>query len=312
MSNALELYWPEKYRPETLDDCLIDGTFRNRLGRSIADRNVPHMLLSGPPGISKTTVARCIANDMGAECLFISGSLEGRNIDTVRTTIIDFAMATSMTGAPKIVLIDEADRLNRESVQPALRTLMEDTSDTVRFILTCNEPNRIVDAIKSRCYQIDMSSVTSSKPVKLACIKRVFSILDTEGVNYDKKSIIAFVDQTFPDIRQIITRLQQAASQSEREIGPEILVRSGDTAALVGLVSGKKFTELRAWAETNAGTDVYGILQDSLVSAVDSEKDMAQLVLILADYSHRAGQCMDQKINLSACLFEIAMKVKFR
>lgn len=311
MSQSLDEYWPEKYRPTTLDECLIDDVLKDKIRAMVDSNKVPHMLLYGRPGISKTSLAKVIVNEMDADCLFISGSNEGRNIDTVRTTIIDFSMSMSLSNKPKVILIDEADFMNRESVQPALRTLMEVSSDNVRFILTGNEVMQIRDAIRSRCYEIDMEAHTVSKDVKLACMKRVVSILKAENVTYDKRSIVTFVDRVFPDIRQIMTRLQ-AASSNPDGIGPEILIDKSVAESPISMIREKRFTDMRAWATANYTRGVYTYLEHVIEKEVMDGNDLAQLILILADYAHKATRTMDQIVNLSACMFEISMRVRFK
>jgi DNA polymerase III delta prime subunit len=305
--------WAEKYRPRTIDDCVLPESLKQSFRDYVQTGELPNFLFHGSAGVGKTTVARALCNEIGAEYMFINGSDES-GIDVLRSKIRGFASSVSLTDAKKVVILDEADYLNPNSTQPALRAFIEEFADNCRFILTCNFKNRIIDPLHSRCAVVDFR-VSGKEKVEVAgqFFKRVIYILNEESVDYDKKVVAELVQKHFPDFRRVINEIQRYSVSGKIDSG--ILVNAGAESIkhLYNLVKEKNFTEVRKWAAAISDGDTVRIFRELYDHSHTflHASSIPQLVLILADYSYKAAFVSDHELNLVACLTEIMGECKF-
>ena len=311
MSNLL---WVEKFRPDNIDDCVLPVEIKNVLNNIVNTGEVPNLLLFGTSGIGKTTVAKALCNQLGCDWLMINGSNEGRMIDTLRTTITNYASTVSFSGGKKIIIIDEADYMNRESVQPAMRGLIEEFSNNCRFIFTCNYKNKILPALHSRCSVIDFRIKREDKPELAQKFSEVATkILDSEGIKYKPDVVAKLVVRYFPDFRRVLNELQNNAVSGK--IDASILDASSNENfnQLVGFLKEKEFSSMRKWVAQNIDNDHVGLYRqvyDSMFSNIKKES-VPDAVLIVADYSYKSAFVADQEINMVACLTELMMNSEF-
>ena len=311
MSNLL---WVEKFRPDNIDDCVLPVEIKNVLNNIVNTGEVPNLLLFGTSGIGKTTVAKALCNQLGCDWLMINGSNEGRMIDTLRTTITNYASTVSFSGGKKIIIIDEADYMNRESVQPAMRGLIEEFSNNCRFIFTCNYKNKILPALHSRCSVIDFRIKREDKPELAQKFSEVaIKILDSEGIKYKPDVVAKLVVRYFPDFRRVLNELQNNAVSGK--IDASILDASSNENfnQLVGFLKEKEFSSMRKWVAQNIDNDHVGLYRqvyDSMFSNIKKES-VPDAVLIVADYSYKSAFVADQEINMVACLTELMMNSEF-
>lgn len=307
-----EFLWVERYRPRKLDDCILPAEQRAVFQESIDKGEIQNMLLCGGAGMGKTTVARAICEELGTDYIIINGSEES-GIDVLRTTIKQFASTVSFSGKTKVVILDEADYLNPNSTQPALRRFMEEFSTNCRFILTCNYKNRIIPALHSRCAVIEFKYSKEEKP-KIAAkfMKRIQFILEREGIEFDEKVIASLLLKFFPDYRRIINELQRYSSSGKIDEG--ILARVGDVniTDLADAMKEKDWQKMRKWVVNNIDNDPQVIFRRIYDEFSNKVVEVPQLVLILADYGYKSAFCADQEINLVACLTEIMASVSFK
>lgn len=307
-----QFLWVEKYRPRTLEDCILPAEQKAAFQEFIDKGEIQNMLLCGGAGMGKTTVARALCEELGTDYLVINGSEES-GIDVLRTKIKQFASTVSFTGKTKVIILDEADYLNPNSTQPALRGFIEEFSKNCRFIFTCNYKNRIIPPLHSRCAVIEFKYSKQEKP-KLAAkfLKRVQFILQNEGISFDEKVIAALLLKYFPDYRRIINELQRYSASGTIDEG--ILARVGEvnTQELVESLKDKDWKRMRQWVVNNIDNDPHGIFRKMYDDLVDKVVQVPELVLILADYQYKAAFVADQEINLVACLTEIMATVKFK
>lgn len=306
--------WVEKYRPKTISDCILPDSLKQTFQEFVNQENIPNLLLTGGPGVGKTTVAKAMLEELGADYIVINGSMNG-NIDTLRNEIKDFASTMSFTNKRKYVILDEADYLNPQSTQPALRNFMEEFSKNCGFILTCNFKNRIIEPLHSRCSVVEFSIPKTERPkVASHFFKRILNILDSENVEYDSKVVAKMVEGHFPDFRRVINELQRYSATGKIDTG--VLANTGDTSVeeLVGYLKLKSFTEMRKWVAQNSDIDTTSTLRKLYDFANEKMKphSIAQLVLILADYQYKAAFVADQEINLVACMTEIMASCEFK
>lgn len=306
--------WVEKYRPQKIDECILPESLKNTFKEFINSGELPNFLFSGTAGTGKTTVAKALCNEVGAEYLFINGSEES-GIDVLRNKIKSFASSVSLTNAKKVVILDEADYLNPNSTQPALRGFIEEFSNNCRFILTCNFKARIIEPLHSRCAVIDFK-IENKEKAKIAAgfYRRVIDILSFEKVESDGKVVAEVITKYFPDYRRILNELQRYSVSGKIDSG--ILVNLGEESykELFKNLSDKNFTEVRKWIGKNSDTDsteLFRTLYDSAKNSVEPSS-IPQLVLILADYQYKAAFVADQEINNMAALTEIMAQVKFK
>lgn len=306
--------WTEIYRPKTVEECILPPSMKKTFQSFVDDGAVPNLLLTGRSGVGKTTVARAMLEQLGCDYIVINGSLNG-NIDTLRNDISNFASAVSLSGGRKYVVLDEADYLNANSTQPALRNFMEEYSKNCGFILTCNFKNRIIDPLHSRCSVVEFKIENADKPsIAAQFFKRACSILEHEKVAFDKQVVAELIKLYFPDWRRVINELQRYSATGRIDTG--ILTDGGSDKikTLLGHLKDKKFNDVRAWIGENGDIEtstLYRKIYDMSPSFVDA-KSIPQLILILADYQHRAAFVADHEINNVACCVEIMANVTFK
>jgi len=307
--------WVEKYRPKTIDECILSDTIKGTLEDLVKDGKVPNLMFTGPAGVGKTTVARAICDMTNSDYIIINGSDEGRMIDTLRTKMTQFCSTISLSGGSrKIVIIDEADYMNPDSVQPAMRGFIEKFSENCSFIFTCNYKNRIIEPIHSRCAVIDFGLKKSEKPVIASQFMiRCGVVLIQEGVEHDKRVVAELINKHFPDFRRVLNELQRYSTSGIIDSG--ILANIGELNLdqLITSLKEKNFPNMRQWVTSNVDNDpasVYRKIYDKLYEVV-AKTSIPQAVLIIADYQYKSAFVADQEINLVACLIELMADCEF-
>lgn len=309
-----QFLWVEKYRPQKIDDCVLPESLKDTFKQYIAQGELPHFLLSGTAGVGKTTVAKALCNEIGAEYIMINGSEES-GIDTLRTKIKGFASTVSLTDSPKIVIIDEADYLQANSTQPALRSFIEEFSANCRFIFTCNFKNRILEAIHSRCACIDFKIDNKDKQVLLATFfKRASQILKQENVDFDQKVVAELITKHFPDYRRVLNELQRYSVSGKIDSGILVNMSQESFKDLIKMMKEKDFTNVRKWVGKNSDSDTVALFRELYDNSVTymAPESIPQLVLILADYQYKAAFVADHELNIMAALTEVMANVKFK
>ena len=308
------LLWVEKYRPRTIEDCILPESIKKTLRDVVSQNKIPNMMFTGTSGIGKTTAARAICNETQADYLIINGSDEGRMIDTLRTKLTQFCSTISLSGSRKVVIIDEADYMNADSVQPAMRNFTERFADNCSFIFTCNYKNRIIEPIHSRCAVIDFSLKNGEKQVIAArFMKRVESILAAESINYDKEVIAKLVLKHFPDFRRVLNELQRYSTSGEINSGVLANIKEMNLKELIDSLREKNFSKMRQWVVANVDNDpatVYRKIYDELYNVIE-KGSIPQAVLTIAEYQYKSAFVADQEINLVACLVELMAECEF-
>jgi DNA polymerase III delta prime subunit len=306
--------WVEKYRPQTIDECVLPDSLKNTFKEFISSGELPNFLFCGGAGVGKTTVAKALCNEVGAEYLFINGSEES-GIDVLRTKIKSFASSVSLTDSKKVVILDEADYLNPNSTQPALRAFIEEFSNNCRFIFTCNYKNRIIEPLHSRCAVIEFKIDNAEKQVIAATFfKRVSNILKQENIQYDQKVVAELVTKHFPDYRRILNELQRYSVSGKIDSGILVNMTEESFKELLKNLKDKNFTEVRKWVAKNSDSDAINIfrqLYDTASSTMEAQS-VPQLVLILADYQYKAAFVADHELNLMAALTEVMAQCKMK
>ena len=312
-----DFLWVEKYRPRKISECILTEDLKNTFTKFLSQKEIPNLLLSGTAGTGKTTVARALCEELGADYIIINGSDEGRHIDTLRTTIKNFASTVSLdeSNTHKVVIIDEADYMNADSVQPALRNFIETFYKNCRFIFTCNFKNKIIPALHSRCTVIDFR-ITNGQKVKTASafMKRLGELLKAENIEYDNKVLAELIQRHYPDFRRTINELQRYSVRGKIDSG--ILFNLGEANAkeLVKILKEKRFNEMRKWVVQNLdkeASSLFKTLYDTLYTTLDA-KSIPQAILIIAGYQYKSAFVADQEINMVACLTEIMAGCKFK
>lgn len=310
-----QFLWVEKYRPQKIDDCVLPESLKETFKQYIAQGEIPHFLLSGTAGVGKTTVAKALCNEIGAEYIMINGSEEGRSIDVLRTTIKGFASTVSLTDAKKVIIIDEADYMNSQSIQPALRGFIEEFSANCRFIFTCNYKNKILEPIHSRCACIDFKIDAKDKQVLLGTFfKRASQILKQENVEFDQKVVAELITKHFPDYRRVLGELQRYSVSGKIDSGILVNMSQESFKDLIKMMKEKDFTNVRKWVGKNSDADTVSLfreLYDTSVSYMVAES-IPQLVLILAEYQYKAAFVADHELNIMAALTEVMADCKFK
>ncbi len=305
--------WVEKYRPTKIEDCILPDSIKKTFKEFLLKGEVPNLLLCGTAGTGKTTVARALCEELGSDYIVINGSDEGRQIDTLRTKIKSFASAFSFEDKPKVVIIDEADYLNKESVQPALRAFIETFSDNCRFIFTCNYKQKIIAPLHSRTTVIEFSSRKEDKQSLCASfLKRMQHILNSEDVEYKTVVLAELLMKHFPDYRRVINELQKYSASGVIDEGILSSLSEVNTKELIKSLKEKDWKKMRQWVANNVESDPQGIFRyiyDSLIPEVET---VPQMVILIADYQYKAAFVADQEINLTACLTEIMASMKFK
>jgi len=311
-----DFIWVEKYRPKTIEDCILPENIKKTFSDFLNKGEIPNLLLAGPPGVGKTTVAKALCNELGVDYYVINGSDEGRFLDTVRNQAKNFASTVSLqaTGKHKVIIIDEADNTGND-VQLLLRANIETFYNNCRFIFTCNYKNKIIEPLHSRCAVVEFS-IKGKEKAQLAgsFFKRLQDILDEEGVRYDPKVLAELINKHFPDWRRVLNECQRYSVGGEIDSG--ILASFSDVAVndLVEYLKEKNFTEVRKWVVSNLDNDSSIILRrvyDSLCSVL-LPQSIPAAVLIIAKYQYQCAFVADQEINLLAALTEIMVECEFK
>ena len=312
-----DFLWVEKYRPRKIQDCILSEDLKNTFLEFVKKKEIPNLLLSGTAGTGKTTVARALCEEIGVDYIIINGSDEGRQIDTLRNKIKNFASTISLTKEAnhKVVIIDEADYMNAESVQPALRNFIETFFNNCRFIFTCNYKNKIIPALHSRCTVIDFRIVNGQK-VKTATqlMDRLSIILKDEGVEFDKKILAEVIQKYYPDFRRTINELQRYSVRGKIDSGILFSLSEESNKDLIVKLKDKDFNGMRKWVIQNLDKEpsaLFTSIYDNLYEHLEP-KSIPQAVLIIAGYQYKAAFVADQEINMVACLTEIMAGCKFK
>ena len=312
-----EFLWVEKYRPKKIRDCILPEDTKKTFSEFLKQKQIPNLLLSGTAGTGKTTVARALCEELGVDYIIINGSDEGRQIDTLRNKIKNFASTVSLTesSAHKVVIVDEADYMNAESVQPALRNFIETFHNNCRFIFTCNYKSKILPALHSRCTIIDFQ-IKNGQKVKTAqaLLKRLGKILDEEEVKYDNKVLAELIQKHYPDFRRTINELQRYSVRGQIDSGILFSLSEANTKELIKILKEKRFNDMRKWVINNLDKEpsslfstIYNLLYTNLEG-----NSVPQAVLVIAGYQYKSAFVADQEINMVACLTEIMANCKFK
>lgn len=305
--------WVERYRPRTISETILPKRLKSIFEKMVQEKNVPNMILAGSAGLGKTTIARALCSEMNLDYIFINGSDE-RNIDTLRNKIRQFASTVSLTGNLKVVILDEADYLNPQSTQPALRGFMEEFHKNCRFILTCNFKNKIIEPLHSRCSVYDFTYDAKEMPELCAqFFKRITSILEENNVTYDKATLASLIQKHMPDWRRILNECQRYSIAGSIDEGILRNFSQENFEVLINALREKQFNTMRKWVTQNMDmgpTAIMRKLYDHMTKFVKPEST-PQLVLILAEYDYKNAFVADAELNLVACLTEIMGNVKF-
>jgi DNA polymerase III delta prime subunit len=310
MSN--DFLWVEKYRPKTVQQCVLPSQLLTQFQLMVDSGELQNMLFTGTAGLGKTTVARALCNELDLDYILINGSEEG-NIDTLRTKIKQFASTVSLQGGYKVVILDEADYLNPQSTQPALRGFIEEFANNCRFILTCNFKNRIIEPLHSRCAVYEFN--TSKKDMVDLCgnfHKRLCTILDSEKIEYNQKVLADLIMKFAPDWRRVLNECQRYSTSGQIDSGVMVSLSDNSYDELFTSLKQKDFKKMRQWVVNNIDTDASSIFRgiyDRMSDKVNPQS-VPQLVLILADYQYKNAFVADHELNVVACMTEVMANVE--
>ena len=309
-----DFLWVEEYRPQTIDDCILPQSLKTLFQSFIKKGELSNLLLSGTPGVGKTTVAKALCEELDCDWIMINGSEEG-GIDVLRNKIKNFASTVSLSGGKKVVILDEADYLNPQSTQPALRGFVEEFHKNCRFILTCNFKNRIIEPLHSRFSNIEFRISPRDKG-KLATklFERVTYILKEQNIEYEEAVVAELIKKHFPDFRKLINELQRYSVSGAIDAGILVNVSDENLKTLVSHLKSKEFGNMRKWVVNNLDNDpvkIFRKIYDSMYTTLQPET-IPHAVLIIADYQYKSAFVADQEINLVACLTELMSQVKFK
>jgi len=308
MMSAKNSIWSENYRPQVIEDCVLPDNIKTIFASYLKNNDIPNMLLTGKPGMGKTTIAKALCNQMNCDVMVINGSDES-GIDVLRNKIKTFASTISLSGGYKVVIIDEADYLNNNSTQPAMRNFMEEYSKNCRFILTANFKHKIIEPLISRLTVIEFQIPSSEKPViAKKIINRICYILDSEKVDYDKKVISQIAVKYFPDFRKTISEIQKYSNQHGKiDVGLLSQIEEISVKDLMTFLKEKNFTAMRKWVSEHLDNDPTWITRsvfDNLEKYLE-KGSIPQAIITLADYSYKGNFVADQELNMTAMFIEI-------
>jgi DNA polymerase III delta prime subunit len=307
------ILWVEKYRPKTIEDCILPDGIKATFQEYVNRKEIPNLLLAGSAGVGKTTIAKALCEEVGCDYIMINGSDES-GIDVLRNKIKNYASSMSLSGGRKVVIIDEADYLNPNSTQPAMRGAIEEFASNCSFIFTCNFKNRIIDPIHSRCTVVDFKINGSKQKMAAAFFKRAEWILEQEGITYDKSVVAAVITKHFPDNRRVLNELQRYSVSGTIDKGILASVSDVQMNELVSSIMNKDFASCRKWVTNNLDNDITRIFRNIYDALYDKLKpnSVPQMVLILAKYQYQAAFVADHEINLIACLTELMVECEFK
>jgi DNA polymerase III delta prime subunit len=306
------LLWTEKYRPKKIEDCILPERLKKPFQEYVNQSNIPNLLLAGGAGVGKTTVAKAMCEEIGCDYMVINGSDES-GIDTFRTKIKNYASSMSLSGGRKVIIIDEADYLNPNSTQPALRNAIEEFAINCSFIFTCNYKTRIIEPLHSRCAVIDFGLKNDEKASMASqFFKRLQSVLQTEKIEYDDKVIAELVKKHFPDFRRVLNELQRYSQFGKIDVGILAQIGNVQLQEIVKHIKAKDFGAIRKWVATS-DLDANGVFRQIYDSLYDFMKphSIPQAVLIIADYQYKNAFVADTEINLVACLTELMANCEY-
>jgi len=311
-----DFLWVEKYRPEKVDDCILPDESKAMFKGFLEQGEIPNLLLSGPAGIGKTTIAKALCRELGADFYVINGSDEGRFLDTVRNKAKTFASTVSLTSGSshKIIIVDEADNTTPD-VQLLLRASIEEFQKNCRFIFTCNYKNKIIEPLHSRCSVVDFHIKGKEKAqLASAFLKRINSILEQENIEFELKVVAEVIQKHFPDFRRTLNELQRYASRGKIDTGILAQVADVKISDLIGYLKGREFTNMKKWVSSNIDNEPQVIMRkiyDNLYTYL-LPKSIPEAVLVIGEYQYKATFVMDQEINLVAFLTELMMRCEFK
>ena len=309
-----EYLWVEKYRPKSVDDAILPKHLKKTFKDILKTGEIPNLLFTGTAGVGKTTVAKALCNELGLDYLLVNGSEEG-NIDTLRNKIKHFASTVSLQGGYKVVILDEADYLNPQSTQPALRGFIEEFSNNCRFIMTCNFKNRIIEPLHSRCSVVEFNIAKKDMPDLCGSfMKRVGTILDGENVEYDQAVIAELIMKHMPDWRRVLNELQRYSVSGRIDTGILVSLSEVSIGNLMSAMKDKNFKKMRQWVTDNIDQEPAALFRkvyDNMAEYVEPQS-IPQLVLILADYQYKNSFVADHELNMVACCTEIMAGVQFK
>lgn len=309
-----EVLWVEKYRPRLIDDTILPQKTKDTFKKFVSDQSIPNLLLTGGPGMGKTTIAKAMLNELGCDYIVKNGSLNV-NLDTLRYEISTFASSVSFSGGRKYVILDEADYLNAANVQPALRNFIEEYSKNCGFIFTCNFKNRIIEPLRSRLSEVDFSIEKSDRPKMAAQFyKRVLAILAAENIDHDKNVVAKIIEKYFPDFRRILNELQSYAASGRIDEGIFTDIKQESIDKLFGMLKEKNFTDMRKWCVDNSDQDtneLFRAIYDAATNNVEL-KSLPGFIVTLADYMYKANFVADPEVNLVAFLTEVMFEASFK
>jgi DNA polymerase III delta prime subunit len=305
-----DFLWVERYRPKTVEDTILPPELKATFQQFVEQKNIPNLILSGSAGVGKTTIARAMLEELGCDYIVINGSMNG-NIDTLRNEIKNFASSVSLSGGRKYVILDEADYLNSNSTQPALRNFMEEFSKNCGFILTCNFKNRIIEPLHSRCSVIDFK-ITKKEIPALAkdFMRRACNILTKENIEFDKTVVAELIKKFFPDNRRILNELQRYSATGRIDSGILVNLQELSLKNLVEFLKNKDFSNMRKWVAENLDNDADVIFRKIYDQASQylNTRSIPAVVLIIGKYQYQHGFCADPEINLVCCLTELMIE----
>jgi len=309
-----EFLWVQKYRPKTIADTILSSELKQTFQQFVNQENIPNLLLTGSAGIGKTTVAKALCEQLNADYIVINGSMNG-NIDTLRTEIMQFASSVSFTGGRKYVILDEADYLNPQSTQPALRNFMEEFSKNCGFILTCNFKNRVIEPLHSRCTVIDFKTKGKDK-AKLAAkfFNRLCDILKNEEVEFENKVVAELVNLHFPDWRRVINECQRYASTGRIDSGILANLNQESFKQLITHMKAKEYQSVRKWVGENSDIDASQFFRAFYDTAWEevSDNSVPGVVITLGEYQYKHSFAADPEINIMAFLTAIMFEVTWK